>query len=133
MHPGGTQILIRILLIAGFVILYFLAIVLLRPYLPHRKHKFSYLFLKVSYLIYLFFILAFFYFLAFYQNNLDEYFHTVRLILVFLSLFLPTIIMLVRKKIRHKRHLYNWVFSFFHLAIVVFYFMMYFQILTFYD
>ncbi|HHJ11377.1 MAG TPA: hypothetical protein ENK25_10885 [Bacteroidetes bacterium] len=133
MHTGGTLILIRILLIAGFIILYFLAIVLLRPYLPHRKHRFSYLLLKVSYLTYLFFILVFFYFLAFYQNNLDEYFNTARLILIFLSLFLPTIIMLVRKKIRHKRHLYNWVFSVFHFAIVVFYFMMYFQILALYD
>ncbi len=131
MHSGGSQILIRILLIAGFAVLYFLAIVLLRPYLPPRRHKFSYLLLKVSYLIYLFFVMAFFYFLAFYQESTDEYFTVVNQLLIFLSLFLPTIIMLTRKKIRRKnRRLYNWVFSLFHFTIVVFYLVMYFQIIA---
>ena len=133
MHPGGSQILIKILFIAGFSILYFLAIVLLRPYLPHRRHKYSYLLLKTSYLAYLFFLLVFFYFLAFFQVDTDEYFTPVRLIFIFLSLFVPTIVMLIRKKIRRKRHLYNWGFSIFHFAIIIYYVVMYFQILALYD
>ncbi len=133
MHPGGSQILIKILLIAGFATLYFLAIVLLRPYLPHRKHKFSYLLLKISYLVYLFFVMTFFYFLAFYQQDTNEYFTPVYLVLILLSLFLPTIIMLVRKRIKRGRHFYNWAFSLFHIVIVIFYFLMYFQIHALYD
>ena len=118
---GGAHIFLRILMITGESLVFFMAAVLLRPYLPHRRHKTSYLFLKLSYLIYLFTLFSFLYFLAFYPHSLEEFFTNLLFFSLLVTLLLPSAVMLARRKIRRRRTLYNLFFTILHLLIVGFY------------
>jgi hypothetical protein len=95
--------------------------VLLRPYLPHRRHKTSYLLLKISYLVYLFILFSFLYFLTFYPHSLEEYFTNTLFFTLLITLFVPSAAMLARKRIHRKRTFYNFFFTILHFSIAVFY------------
>ncbi len=128
----GTHIFLRVLMIAGETLVFFLAGVLLRPYLPHRRHKTSYLLLKISYLLYLLVLFAFLYFLAFYPHSLEDFFTNTLSLLLLVTLVLPSAVMLARRKIRRKRSLYNYFFTIFHLLTAGFYILLWSNIRTLY-
>jgi hypothetical protein len=127
---GGAHIFLRILMLTGETLVFFLAAVLLRPYLPHRRHKTSYLMLKMSYLIYLFFLFAFLYFLAFYPRSLEEFFSNTLFFTLLISLLLPSAVMLARRKVKKRRSLYNYFFTIFHLLTAGFYVLLWSNILA---
>jgi hypothetical protein len=129
---GGAHIFLRILMITGETLVFFLAAVLLRPYLPHRRHKTSYLLLKLSYLIYLFTLFAFLYFLAFYPRSLEEFFTNLLFFLLLITLLLPSAVMLARRKVRKKRSWYNYFFTIFHLITAGFYILLWSNIRSLY-
>ncbi len=118
---GGAHIFLRILMITVESIIFALAGALLRPYLPPTRHKISYLLLKVSYLLYLFTLMALLYFLAFYPQELDEYFSNLLFFSLLFSMIFPSGAMLARKKIKHKRTLYNYFFTLLNLLIAAAY------------
>jgi hypothetical protein len=129
---GGAHIFLRILMITGETLVFFLAAVLLRPYLPHRRHKTSYLLLKMSYLIYLLTLFAFLYFLAFYPRSLEEFFTNLLFFILLITLLLPSVVMLARRKVRRKRSFYNYFFTIFHLVTAGFYILLWSNIRSLY-
>ncbi len=129
---SGTHIFLKVLMLAGETFVFFLAAVLLRPYLPRRRHKTSYLLLKLSYLLYLMILFAFLFFLAFYPHSLEEYFTNTLSLLLLVTLVLPSAVMLSRRKIRRKRTLYNYFFTIFHLLTAGFYIYLWSNILALY-
>ncbi|NOY38603.1 MAG: hypothetical protein GXO83_13635 [Chlorobi bacterium] len=130
MQSAGN-ILLHILVLSGFAILYILAWILLQPTVIHRKRKFSTLFLKISYLIYLAFLLAFVFFLTFYKENPEAFFTNLHFTLILFSAFIPTVAMFARRRIKKGRSLYNLIFTGINLLIVVFLVILYLQILAF--
>jgi hypothetical protein len=127
---GGTHIFLRILMLTVLAIVFFFAAVILRPYLPHRHHKASYLLLKTSYLIYLLVLFSFLYFLTFYPGSLEEFFTNTLFFTLLVTLFLPSAAMLARKKVRKKRSFYNYFFTIFHLLTAIFYILIWNNILS---
>ncbi len=122
---GGAHIFLRILMITAEAIIFTLAGVLLRPYLPPTRHKISYLLLKLSYLIYLLTLMAFLFFLAFYPYSLEEYFSNLLFFSLLFSMIFPSGVMLARKKVRKRRTLYNYFFTIIHLLIAASYILIY--------
>lgn len=130
MQNAGNVIL-HILVLSGFVILYVLAWILLQPTMIHRKRKVSTLFLKVSYLLYLAILLAFIYFLTFYTRDLGDFFTNLHFTLILFSVFIPSVAMFARRKVRKNRSLYNAVFSLMNLIISGFIIVLFLQILAY--
>ena len=119
-------------MLTALTLVFFFTAVMLRPYLPHRRHKASYLLLKISYLIYLLILFAFLYFLTFYPRSLEELFTNTLSFTLLVTLFLPSAAMLARKKVRKKRSFYNYFFTIFHLATAGFYILIWNKILSLY-
>jgi len=130
MQSAGT-IILHILVLSGFAVMYVLAWILLQPTVIHRKRKVSTLFLKITYLFYLAVVLAFVYFLTFYTKDLEVFFTNLHFTLILFSVFIPTVAMLARRKVRKWRSLYNALFSLLNLIIVAFLIILFMQILAF--
>jgi hypothetical protein len=104
---------LRFIFIAAFLFMYFVAIILLKPMRFHIKRKYSTIFLKVTYLIYLATFLIFTYLFLFYNgsslfyledpDNPRAFFHFT---LLLLSFFIPNTGILIRRSIK-KRTIYN--------------------------
>jgi hypothetical protein len=99
---------IRLVFIASFLLLYLIAIIILKPARYHVKRKYSTMALKFSYLIYLAFFLIFTYLFMFYQGgtpyleNPDDpraIFHFSILLLAFI---IPNTGILIRRKIKWR-------------------------------
>ena len=117
---NAGNIILHILVLSGFVLLYVLSWILLQPTMIHRKRKVSTLFLKITYLIYLAVLLGFVYFLTFYTGNLEEFFTNLHFTLILFSVFIPTVAMFARRKVKKNRSLYNAFFSVLNLIIMGF-------------
>ena len=63
------QFLLHFIFIATFLFVYVIAIILLKPFRLHRKRKVSTIALKISYLVYLAFFLAFVYLVLFFADS----------------------------------------------------------------
>jgi len=128
---NAGNIILHILVLSGFVLLYVLSWILLQPTMIHRKRKVSTLFLKVTYLIYLAVLLGFVYFLTFYTGNLEEFFTNLHFTLILFSVFIPTVAMFARRKVRKNRSLYNGFFSVLNLIIMGFLVWLFIEILIY--
>jgi Ca2+/Na+ antiporter len=111
--------------LVGYIVLYIVSIIILRPFRLHRKRKKSTVSLKISYLLYLALFLVFTYLLLFGHEEPSEEdvlydtlfnFH----FLIFLTAtIVPNIGIMVRKKIKKNRIEYNVMFT----LINIFYFL----------
>ena len=128
---NAGNIILHILVLSGFVLLYVLSWILLQPTMIHRKRKISTLFLKITYLIYLAVLLGFVYFLTFYTGNLEEFFTNLHFTLILFSVFIPTVAMFARRKVRKNRSLYNGFFSVLNLIIMGFLVWLFIEILMY--
>lgn len=128
---NAGNIILHILVLSGFVLLYVLSWILLQPTMIHRKRKVSTLFLKITYLIYLAVLLGFVYFLTFYTGNLEEFFTNLHFTLILFSVFIPTVAMFARRKVRKNRSLYNAFFSVLNLIIMGFLVWLFIEILIY--
>ena len=128
---NAGNIILHILVLSGFVLLYVLSWILLQPTMIHRKRKISTLFLKITYLIYLAVLLGFVYFLTFYTGNLEEFFTNLHFTLILFSVFIPTVAMFARRKVRKNRSLYNGFFSVLNLIIMSFLVWLFIEILMY--
>lgn len=122
------QILSRILVISGFSMIFILAAVFLRPFRENKKRRNSTYTLKFSYLTYLLFALSFFYYLVFLKNELKEEITEFNYIFMILSLFVPNIGILLRRKFKKSRVFYNYLFSGINLIIIMFLCYVFYQI-----
>ena len=114
------QFLVRLLAVGGLSMIFVIAFVLLQPSRVHRRRKISTPLLKISYLIYLAIFLIFIYFLMFTEKDLQGYFNEVNYFLTAMAGLLPTIGMLLRRKIHRGRPYYNYFLSALNFVIVVF-------------
>ncbi len=97
----------------GYIVLYIVSIILLRPFRLHRKRKRSTIALKISYLVYLLFFLIFSYLLLFGNKELyenEEPYNTlfnIHFLLFLTSAIIPNLGIMIRKKIKRNRVEYN--------------------------
>ncbi len=114
------QIFLRLAAITGFTFIFILASIWLQPSKIHKHRKVSTAFLKYTYLIYLLSFFGFIYFLLFTEIELHDYFDVFNYSLFVLSSLIPTITILIRRKIRPGRTVYNIVIGFLNLGILFF-------------
>jgi len=122
------QILSRILVITGFSTIFMLSAVFLRPFRVNVKRKNSTYILKFSYLAYLLVALSFFYYLMFLKIEITEKINEFNYVFMILSLFAPNIGILLRRKFKNNRVIYNYFFSGINLLIMVFLLSLFYKI-----
>jgi hypothetical protein len=106
------QQLLHIILLIVFLLTYILAYNYLNPFLINKKRKYSTLSLKLSYMIYLAFLLAFMFLFLLYGADRVEYQISDALFFgILILLFLPNIGILLRRTVKSLRVLYNYVFT----------------------
>ena len=100
------QFLLHFIFIATFLFVYIIAIIILKPFRLHRKRKISTVSLKLSYLIYLAFFLAFVYLVLFFADNevnteesMENGTSTIYYIIVLVSFFIPNIGIMIRRRL----------------------------------
>jgi hypothetical protein len=101
----------------GYIILFIVSILILRPFRVHKRRKISTIFLKNSYLLFLGHFLVFTYLLLFGNkkpNETDQLYDSLFNIyfLIFLSAtIVPNIGIMIRRRIKKKRVEYNMLFT----------------------
>ncbi len=114
------QILSRLLVIAGFSMIFMLAAVFLRPFRVNVKRMISTYMLKFSYLAYLLVALSFFYYLVFLNTEIRDKTNELNYIFMVFSLFVPNTGILLRRKFKNNRIIYNYIFTGINLLIIIF-------------
>lgn len=116
--------LLHFIFIAAFLLIYIIAIIILKPFRIHRKRAVSTIFIKVSYLIYLACFLLMAYLILFFlpaaepAKELDEE-RILNSLTVFsiLAFFIPNIGIMIRRRILSWRVAYNYLISGFNIVI----------------
>ncbi len=104
--------LMHILLFVVFLLTYVLAYNYVRPFLINRRRMLSTMLFKVSYMVYLLILLLFVYlFLLFGANRVEYQISDAMFFLALVLLFLPNIAILIRRKVKRGRVLYNYFFT----------------------
>jgi hypothetical protein len=120
------QFLLHFIFIATFLFVYIIAIIILKPFRLHRKRKVSTISLKLSYLVYLGFFLAFVYLVLFFadnevssEENIENGTSAVYYIIVLLSFFIPNIGIMIRRRFTKKRSNYNYFVTLLNFLIIL--------------
>lgn len=108
--------LLHFIFIAAFLLIYIIAIIVLKPFRIHRKRPTSTIFLKTSYLLYLACFLLMAYMILFFSassqptDDVDEE-RILNLLTVFsvLAFFIPNIGIMIRRRISSWRVTYNYL------------------------
>ena len=116
--------LLHFIFIAAFLLIYIIAIIILKPFRIHRKRPMSTIFLKASYLVYLACFLLMAYLILFFSattepsEDVDEE-RILNLLTVFsvLAFFIPNIGIMIRRRISNWRVTYNYVVSALNILI----------------
>jgi hypothetical protein len=122
----NNYLLLHFFFIATFLFVYVIAIILLKPFRLHRKRKVSTVALKISYLVYLAFFLAFVYLVLFFadsevrdEENMDDSISVVYYIIVLTSFFIPNIGIMVRRRFKKNRLSFNYLATAFNVLIIL--------------
>lgn len=107
------------LVIGGLSMVFILAIIFLRPSRVHRRRKISTSVLKLSYLTYLAVYLIFIYVIAFTDKNLQEFFNEKNYILAVLAGLIPSVAMLLRRRVKLGRTFYNYFMGVLNTIIIM--------------
>lgn len=110
--------MLRVLVIAGFLILFVLCVVFIKPLHIHKKRPQSTIVLKFSYLVYLAVLMAFFYNLIFETGDQSEIITNLHFFLVLLALFVPNAGILARRQVKEGRTVYNYVLTIINITII---------------
>ena len=120
------QFLLHFIFIATFLFVFIIAIIILKPFRIHRKRKVSTIALKLSYLMYLAFFLGFVYLVLFFANNdvstedvLEDRTSVIYYIIVLVSFFLPNIGIMIRRKFKEVRGIYNYAVTFMNFCVML--------------
>ena len=98
----------KVFVVLIFFVIFFTAILFVRPFLWNRRRKYSTFFAKITYLLYLVILLYFFYRLMFHPPNETEFTSIFYLLIVIIVLFAPSIGLLLRRRTREYRVFYNY-------------------------
>ena len=118
--------LLHFIFIAAFLLIYIIAIIILKPFRIHRKRPVSTIFIKASYLIYLACFLLMAYLILFFlpsaepSEEMDEE-RILNSLTVFsiLAFFIPNIGIMIRRRILSWRVVYNYLVAGFNIAIAL--------------
>ncbi|MDX2429719.1 MAG: hypothetical protein QNK35_02225 [Bacteroides sp.] len=118
--------LLHFIFIAAFLLIYIIAIIILKPFRIHRKRPVSTIFIKASYLIYLACFLLMAYLILFFlpaaepAEEMDEE-KILNSLTVFsvLAFFIPNIGIMIRRRVLTWRVTYNYLISGFNLVIAM--------------
>lgn len=116
--------LLHFIFIAAFLLIYIIAIIILKPFRIHRKRPVSTIFLKSSYLLYLACFMLLAYLILFFSatteptEDVDEekVLNTLTLFSV-LAFFIPNIGIMIRRRIGSWRVTYNYLMTALNLLI----------------
>ncbi len=116
--------MLHFIFIAAFLLIYIIAIIILKPFRIHRKRPMSTIFLKASYLVYLACFLLMAYLILFFSattepsDDVDEE-RILNLLTIFsvLAFFIPNIGIMIRRRISSWRVTYNYVVTALNILI----------------
>jgi len=108
--------LLHFIFIAAFLLIYIIAIIILKPFRIHRKRPLSTIFIKASYLIYLACFMLMAYLILFFSATAeptedvdeDRIFNALTIFSV-LAFFIPNIGIMIRRRIGSWRVTYNYL------------------------
>jgi hypothetical protein len=110
--------LLHFIFIAAFLLIYIIAIIILKPFRIHRKRPVSTILLKASYLIYLACFLLMAYLILFFsagseptQEADEEQILNTLTVFSIIAFFIPNIGIMIRRRITAWRVTYNYVMS----------------------
>ncbi|MEX0988568.1 MAG: hypothetical protein WD052_13905 [Bacteroidales bacterium] len=118
--------LLHFIFITAFLLVYVIAIIILKPFRLHRKRPASTITLKISYLIYLAAFMLLAYLVLFFsitsepgqEASEERLLNTFTIFSVF-AFFIPNVGIMVRRSVRSWRATYNYIFSGINLLIAV--------------
>ena len=118
--------LLHFIFIAAFLLIYIIAIIILKPFRIHRKRPVSTIFIKASYLLYLACFLLMAYLILFFlpaaepTEEMDEE-RILNSLTIFsiLAFFIPNIGIMIRRRIVSWRVTYNYMIFGFNIFIAL--------------
>lgn len=118
--------LLHFIFIAAFLLIYIIAIIILKPFRIHRKRPVSTILIKASYLIYLACFLLMAYLILFFSSGaetseeVDEE-KILNMLTVFsiFAFFIPNIGIMIRRRITSWRVTYNYIVSALNILIAL--------------
>jgi uncharacterized membrane protein YhaH (DUF805 family) len=118
--------LLHFIFIAAFLLIYIIAIIILKPFRIHRKRPVSTIFIKASYLIYLACFMLMAYLILFFSataepsEDVDEE-RILNTLTVFsvLAFFIPNIGIMIRRRIGSWRVSYNYLITVLNILISI--------------
>ncbi len=120
------QFLLHFIFIATFLFVFIIAIIILKPFRLHRKRKVSTILLKISYLLYLAFFLGFVYLVLFFTDNevsneevMENGTSVIYYIIVLIAFFLPNIGIMIRRKFKENRGVFNYAVTVMNLVVIL--------------
>lgn len=116
--------LLHFVFVTSFLLVYVIAIIILKPFRLHRKRPVSTIFLKTSYLIYLATFMLLAYLVLFFsitsepteEATKDNILNVFTIFCIF-AFFIPNIGIMIRRSVRSWRVSYNYLFSFINVVI----------------
>lgn len=116
--------LLHFIFIAAFLLIYIIAIIILKPFRLHRKRPVSTIFIKASYLLYLACFMLMAYLILFFSasaepaEDVDEE-RILNVLTVFsvLAFFIPNIGIMIRRRIGSWRVTYNYLLTLLNILI----------------
>ncbi len=116
------QLLLRLFVIAAFTVLFLVIYYRLKPFVLHRRRKYSTLALKLSYLGYLLlylFMLHNYLFTPLFESN--ENVTDAHILLLLLAGQIPSLAVFLRRKVKHHKIQYYIVFSILNIVATLFF------------
>ena len=116
--------LLHFIFIAAFMLVYVIAIIILKPFRLHRKRPVSTIALKTSYLVYLAAFMLLAYLVLFFsitseptEEATEEKIFNVFTIFSVFAFFIPNVGIMVRRSVKSWRVSYNYIFSAINLIL----------------
>ncbi len=116
--------LLHFIFIAAFLLVYVVAIIILKPFRLHRKRAVSTISIKTSYLIYLAAFMLLAYMVLFFsitseptEEAVDEKILTAFTIFSVFAFFIPNVGIMIRRNVKSWRVTYNFIFTAINLII----------------
>jgi NADH:ubiquinone oxidoreductase subunit 6 (subunit J) len=114
---GFFQGIFQFFFLVGYIILFIVSIIILRPFRIHKRRRDSTISLKVSYLIFLALFLIFTYMLLFGNKIIDENdepydsFFNIYFLIFLTATIIPNVGIMIRRRIKKNRSEYNILFT----------------------
>ncbi|MBN1118362.1 MAG: hypothetical protein JXA77_14220 [Bacteroidales bacterium] len=123
---GFFQNVFQVFFLIGYLVLFVISILILKPFRVHHKRPRSTISLKLSYIIFLALLLLFTFLLLFGEKELEEHdipydtLFNIHFLIFLSSTLIPNIGIMIRRNIKKKRLEYNVFFTLINLAYCVY-------------